>query len=138
MLILEKVVRGDRTEDVVFAVGRLTATPEGAKESKEGKKYLKGVSLAIDTYKNKEKKTVFYPLVFFDKEAETMAKFGEKGRLVAIYGRLKDEEYVSRDGEVKRYVFVVVERFQFCDSKKKDGSSFDHEPMPFGEEDLPF
>lgn len=124
MLIVERVVRERegvrKEEEVVFAVGRLTKTPEGVKESESGRKYLKGISIAVDTYQNKEKKTVFYPLVFFDRDADVMAQYGEKGRLVAIFGKKREEEFVANDGEVKRYIYVIVERFQFCGTGRTD------------------
>ncbi|BBW98894.1 single-stranded DNA-binding protein [Geobacillus subterraneus] len=143
MLIVERVVREregvKKEEEVVFAVGRLTKTPEGVKVSESGRKYVKGLSVAVDTYQNKEKKTVFYPLVLFDRDAEIMAQYGEKGRLVAIFGKKREEEFVAKDGEVKRYIYVLVERFQFCGSNRKSKEErADVFPFEMEDDQLPF
>ncbi|SDC67839.1 single-strand binding protein [Algoriphagus faecimaris] len=70
------------------------------------------VSIATnETYKNKngEKvtETTWHNLVLWDKEAEIVDKYTDKGSEVGIEGRLTNRDYTDKDG-VKRYITEVV------------------------------
>jgi single-strand DNA-binding protein len=68
---------------------------------------------------------------FFDCEAwgrtaEVMQQYLSKGRPVFIEGRLKQDTWEDKDGSKKSKVRIVVENFQFIDSKGGGGGD-EHE-----------
>lgn len=55
------------------------------------------------------------------KQAETMAKYLSKGKSVMIEGRLKLDQWEDKEGKKQSKLKVVVEGFQFVDSKGAGG-----------------
>lgn len=55
------------------------------------------------------------------KTAETMSKYLTKGRPVFIEGRLKLDQWQDKEGNKQSKLKVVVENFQFVDSKSDGG-----------------
>ena len=52
--------------------------------------------------------------------AENLAKYLSKGRPVFVEGRLKLDEWQDKDGARRSKIKVVVESFQFVDSKPEE------------------
>ncbi len=68
--------------------------------------------------------TTFVDCEAWGKTAETMSKYLHKGRPVFIEGRLKLDTWEDKnDGSKKSKLRVVVENFQFVDSKAGEGGS---------------
>jgi single-strand DNA-binding protein len=57
----------------------------------------------------------------FGRTAETLAKYLSKGRPVFIEGRLKLDQWEDKEGNKRSKLGVVVETFQFIDSKPGGG-----------------
>ena len=72
-----------------------------------------------DTFKKDT--TYFHNFTAFGKTAETMANFMHKGSKVLIEGQLTQSSY-EKDGQKRTSTDVIVDRFEFLDSKK-DGAS---------------
>lgn len=89
-------------------------------ELKEGKnKNTYGVfTLAIARKENKEV-TDFVDCIVFGKLAETMKEYTEKGNRIIVTGSIHFDKYVSKDGENKTSINVIVEDFFFVDYKTK-------------------
>lgn len=92
----------------VELIGRLTKNPE--------LRYIQGsgtatctVTIAIDRYnsKTKSKEADFIPVVIWNKQAENIATYMEKGCMIAVIGRIQTRSYEAKDG-TKRYVTEVV------------------------------
>ena len=66
--------------------------------------------------------TTFVDCEAWGRTAETMAQYLSKGRPVFIEGRLKLDQWQDRDGNNRSKLKVVVENFQFVDSKGSSGS----------------
>ena len=65
---------------------------------------------------------LFVDCTAFGKTAEIMAQYLSRGRAVFIDGRLKLDQWEDKNGGGKRSKHsVVVESFQFLDSKNNDG-----------------
>lgn len=65
----------------------------------------------------------FIPLVIWGQQAETFARYLQKGREVLIEGRMQVRNYDDKNGN-KRYVTeVVVETFDFCGSSGNNDNS---------------
>lgn len=71
----------------VILLGRLTKDVE-LKDTVSGKSYAR-VGLAVDRPFSKNKEVDFFNLVAWDKTAETMSKWFEKGRRLLVEGRLQ-------------------------------------------------
>ena len=120
-------------------IGRLTRDPE-LKFLQSGKAVCK-FTLAVDKPFG-DKEADFIPITVWGKTAEACGNNLNKGRLVAVSGRLQIRTY-EKDGQ-KRYITeVVAGEVKFLDFKKgesKQESKASDEP-DFGEinlDDLPF
>ena len=95
-------------------IGRITKDPEvrySADNLAIGR-----YTLAIDRIKEG---TDFINCIAFGKSAEFAEKYFSKGMKIAVEGRIQTGSY-EKDG-VKHYTTdVVVERQEFCESKKSD------------------
>lgn len=132
------------TYNRITAVGRLTADPE-LKELKEDSKVV-NFTIAVDR-PTKDETTDFFRCFAWNKLAEIVAEYGEKGRLVLVGGRLEQRTY-EKEGQKHTVAEIRVEDFQLLDSKKS--GSKDRSGMPASEsqyvkdikidpdEDLPF
>lgn len=67
-------------------------------------------SVAVDRpyLKDKEKQTDFFDCVAWGKTAEFIGKYIEKGRLVAVTGRVEINVVQAMDGTQKRFTNIVV------------------------------
>ena len=76
----------------------------------------------------------FVDIVAYGKQAETLGKYLRKGRPVFIEGRLKLDQWEAQDGTKRSKMRVVLEGFQFIDSRGAgevggaDGGMPDSEP----------
>ena len=53
----------------------------------------------------------WFRLVLFDKQAETIATYGAKGKPVFVEGRLQTRPYTDRSGVIRSAIEVVVSQF---------------------------
>ena len=101
-------------------------------------------TLAVDREVKKEGSPTadFINCTAWGKTAETMAKYLAKGSKIIVTGRIQTRNYENKEG-VKVYVTeIMVDRFEFCDSKKAEQGASQSEFTGFeqvqGEDDLPF
>ena len=106
----------------VVLIGRLTKNPELRFTPGTGKA-VSTFTIAVDRKFSKEKKeTDFIPIVVWGKQGESAANNLEKGRLVAISGRIQTRNYEGKDG-IRRYVTeIVADEVQFLDYKSSSGN----------------
>ena len=67
--------------------------------------------------------TTFVDCEAWGRTAETMAKYLSKGRPVFIEGRLKLDQWQDKDGSNRSKLRVVIESFQFIDSRGDQSST---------------
>jgi len=101
----------------VELLGRLTKDIE-LKEAKNGKKYAK-FTLAVPKAGDKDK-TNFIDCIVFDKMAETIEKYVDKGKRIIVSGELNIEIYEDKDNNKKTSVSILVNDFYFVDFKAKN------------------
>ena len=122
----------------VILMGRLTDDPKISE--KDGAVSCARYNLAVDRYGE----GADYPsCVAFGKSAEFVKTFLKKGTKIAIEGRIQTGSYTKQDGTKVYTTDIVVDRHEFCESKKGDDqpTTNDSEPLnvPDGiEESLPF
>jgi single-strand DNA-binding protein len=107
----------------IILIGNLGADIE-LKTTNSGK-YVASVNMAVKDDFNREK-TDWIPLVFWNKSAETAAQYLHKGSKIAVVGKLSARNYEDKEGKKRTAYEVVVERFEFLESKKADA------PASFG------
>lgn len=143
----------------VILIGRLIKDVELRYTQTSSSSYAR-FTIAVDKGMSKEKKQEleangqptadFINIVVWGKQAENCQKYLQKGRNVAIQGRLQSGSYTAQDGTKKYTTEVWAERVQFIDwgEKKEDHTQPDH-TQPFGHfdeleyteatnEDIPF
>ena len=100
----------------VILIGRLTADPE-LRYTQSGTA-VANFRLAVDrpfTNQSGERETDFIPIVVWDKQAETCANYLNKGRLVAVDGRMQVRSYDAQDGSRRWVTEVVAQDVRFLD-----------------------
>jgi single-strand DNA-binding protein len=127
--------------------GRLTKDPET--------KYLPSGKAATEfsiannyTYgsgENKKEEVSFFSCTAFGKQGEVIGQYLSKGSKVALICRLKQERWEDQEGKKREKVKLIVDKFNFLDSKKSEktepaqetaqGTVFDN---PFDDTEIPF
>ena len=126
--------------NTVILIGRLVRDPE-LKYTPNGVAVC-NFTLAVDRAFSKDKEADFIPIVVWGKIAEACGNNLNKGRLVAVSGRLQIRTY-EKDGQ-KRYITeVVASEVKFLDHPKKNEKPADKasDGPDLGEidlDDLPF
>ncbi len=140
----------------VFLMGNLTRDVE--LKYTPSNMAVANIGLAVGRrYRTKEgenrEETAFVDCEAWGRTAEVMNQYLSKGRPVFIEGRLKLDQWQDKDGNNRSKLRVVVENFQFVDSRPGGGdparagepahtassagsSGAQHEPVT--EEDIPF
>ena len=127
----------------VILIGRLTRDVD-LKSTNNGGQFAR-ISIASNrSIYNKssgesKEEVGFFDCVAFGKQAETMAKYLQKGRRVCIEGHLKWSSWES-DGKKQSKVEISVDQFQFLDAKSGEaGASPQSEPSGItSDDDIPF
>jgi len=132
--------------------GRLTADPE-LRYTESNKAYTR-FSLAVNrNFKNKdgEYDADFFNIVAWDKRAEVICSNVKKGHRFGVAGRLQTTRYEKQDGSIGYQTDVIIEDFDFLESKPREDAPAPDYPEPeedpftdFGDsveisdDDLPF
>lgn len=122
----------------VFLVGRLGADPEGRQTSTG--KTLCVLNVATDRA-DKDGATVepdWHRVVVWGRQAETCTRYLEKGRMVAISGRLNHRSWEDEKGQKKYMTEVVAFRVQFFSSGRQDAESGPSKVVSISDQSLPF
>ena len=106
----------------VVLVGRLTRDPE-VRYTQSGIAVC-SFSIAVDrNYKTQsgERETDFINCTAWRKAGELIGQYMSKGSQIGIQGNLRMNKYQDKDGNNRTTYEVVVENFQFLDSKGSGG-----------------
>ena len=99
-----------------FSMGRLTDDPK-VSETSTGKKIARFV-MALDRTKDGAD---FPSFIAWEKSAELIEKSVHKGDRLLIEGHIQTGSY-EKDGHKVYTTDIVVDRFEFIEPKKKDGT----------------
>lgn len=102
----------------VILIGRLTKDPELRYTGSN--RAVTQITVAVNrtfTNQNGERETDFINVVIWDKQAENVAKYLTKGRLVAVEGRIQTRNYDNNEGKKVYVTEVVALSVQFLESK---------------------
>lgn len=129
----------------IILIGRLVKDPE-LRYTPAGAAVV-SFRIAVDrsfTGQSGERQTDFIDIVAWRKLAETVANHLQKGRLVAVEGRLQIRSYQTQDGQKRQAAEVVADNVQFLDRPKSSGVSGGDQSDEIGheaelsEDDIPF
>ncbi|EGS5728773.1 single-stranded DNA-binding protein [Clostridium perfringens] len=135
----------------VVLIGRLTKDPELRFAAGSGTAVAR-FTLAVNRQFKKDE-VDFISCIAFGKTGETIAQYITKGRQLAISGNIRTGSYEAQDGTRRYTTDVVVEGFDFIDSKNNSnsnnnfGNSFgmldnifsnNDDMVPVDEGDIPF
>ena len=133
----------------IVLIGRLVADAEFRVTG--GGTPVASFTIAVDrNFKNQqgEVETDFIDIVVWRKQAEILSKWLNKGRMVAVDGRLQIRKYQNQEGQNRYKTEVIAERVQFLDRPKNQQSpdnDYNQAPPPqepgggMGtDDDLPF
>ena len=99
----------------ISIIGNIVAKPE-LKTSGETK-YTR-FSIAVNSYSKGEKKTEFFDVVAFGKNAENICKYLDKGYTIPIAGHLHQDVYTSKEGKKVSSICIYLDMFTFVSNKK--------------------
>lgn len=107
----------------VILMGRLTKDPE-LRYTSANNTAVCSFSLAVDRRFNKqgeERQADFIPVVAWNKLAEFVGKYFQKGRQIAVVGRIQTRTWDDNEGKKHYVTEVIAEEAYFADSKRADG-----------------
>ena len=109
----------------VILMGRLTRDPEirysqGASQTAIGR-----FSIAVDRRFKREGEpdADFFNCTAFGKQAEFIERYLRKGVKVVVCGRIQNDNYTNKDGQMVYSVRVMVDEIEFAESKNASGGS---------------
>ena len=129
--------------NVVAVMGRLAADPQ--MRLTQGGKCVCSFRLACDRGRrgaNGQPQTDWLDVVAWNKTADFICRYFQKGSLIAVTGRLQSRDYQDKHGNNRKTIEIVASQANFCGEKKQQPSNGaeqdDYAPIDDTEGDLPF
>ena len=128
----------------VVLMGRMARDPQiRTINTQSGDMSVANFTIAVDRT-GKDKGADFISCKAFGKTADAIATYFHKGQRIAVQGSIQTGSYTNKDG-VKVYTTdVIVNRWEFCESKQQEAEKKPDGPdgfmnVPDGiDEELPF
>lgn len=102
-------------------IGNLGMNPE-VKTLDSGKKMARFTIATNDTYKNqkgeKVTNTSWHNIVAWDKLADILGQYVEKGMEIALEGKLTTRSYIDKDGSKKYITEIIAQEMLMLGYKK--------------------
>ena len=110
----------------VLLIGNLTRDPD-VRMMTNGRPVC-NFGLALNrSYKdaegNRKDETTFVDVECFGPRAEAVGRFFTKGRAIFVEGRLKLDQWETKEGEKRSAIRVVLDNFEFVDSRQEATSA---------------
>lgn len=126
----------------VILIGNLGKDPEVRYMPSGGA--VSNTSLATsETWKDKngekQERTEWHNIVFFEKLAEIAANYLRKGSKIYVEGKLQTKKWQDKEGNDRYTTQVVVQTMQMLDGKKREsGEPMEEEENQDFDNDIPF
>ena len=98
----------------VVLIGNISTDLE-LKQTMNGKSVCQ-FNLAINSY---GEKTDFVPVQVWNKQAENLVKFQQKGSKIGVVGRISVDNY-EQEGQKKTFTKVIAHEVEFLGSKQQE------------------
>lgn len=108
-------------------IGNIVAKPE---LNVHGELKYTRFSIAVNSFVKGEKRGEYFEVVAFNKNAENICKYLDKGYTIPICGHLHQDVYTNRDGKKVSSVCIYLDTFDFV-SNKKDVDTKADDFIPF-------
>ncbi|MHC1684974.1 MAG: single-stranded DNA-binding protein [Clostridiaceae bacterium] len=121
----------------VVLIGRLVRDPE--------LKFTPGTGTAVTNFtmavdrkvfsKDAKKEADFIPVIVWGKQAESVANYVSKGKLIGVSGRIQTRSYDAKDGSKRFVTEIVAEEVQFLEwggGQKERTSTDSYNPSGMG------
>jgi len=95
--------------NTVILSGRLTSKPE--LRSTESGVSICNFSIAVKRAKSDE--VDFIDCSCYDKQAENLSKYQDKGSLVLVTGRIKENRWTDKDGQNRRKTIIEASSIEY-------------------------
>ena len=133
--------------NVVAIMGRLVADPQ-LRQTTTGKN-VASFRIACDRGRrdaNGQSQADWLDVVAWDRTAEFVCKYFQKGSLIAIDGRLQSRSYQDKNGNNRTAIEIVANNANFAGSKSTGGgsnsvpagNSYNEPTVQYDEIDFPF
>ncbi len=112
----------------VILMGRLTRDPEVRYSQGASQTVVGRFSVAVDRRfkRDGEPDADFFNCTCFGKQAEFVEKYLHKGTKVVLSGRVQNDNYTNKDGQMVYSVRIMVEEIEFAESKNASGGNGDN------------
>ena len=104
--------------NVVALQGRLARDPE-LRQTTAGRSVC-NFTIACDAGKER---TDWFDVVAWEKSAEFICKYFQKGSMILLEGRLQSRKYQDKNGNNRTAVEVEAESVNFCGGKQENGGA---------------
>lgn len=101
--------------NTINIIGNIVAKPE---LNVHGELKYTRFSIAVNSYAKGEKRTEFFDVVAFGKNAETICEYLPKGYTIPIAGHLHQDVYTTKDGKKVSSICIYLDAFTFVSNKK--------------------
>lgn len=110
--------------NLCMLVGRLTKDPE-IHYSENNEMPVARFTLAVDRGRRVEGEANadFFRCVAFDKKADFVEQYLYSGMRIAVQGKMRNENYTSKDGTKVYGVSLLADQIEFADGKRDDGQA---------------
>lgn len=108
----------------ITIMGRLTADPE-LKTTPNGK-HVTSFDIAVERDTkgpDGEKYTDFFTVVAWNQSAQSVNRYLGKGQSIIVKGSLQTRAWEDRNGQKRKAVEILMERFYFANSQKTDSTA---------------
>lgn len=118
----------------VIQIGRLTRDPEVrySQNTQNGSQIaIANFSIAVNRRIKREgdPEADFFNCAAFGKLAEFVSQYLTKGSKIAIVGRLQNDNYTNKDGQMVYSIKIIVEEIEFAESKNAAGGNGTNAPQ---------
>ncbi|MGN0402052.1 MAG: single-stranded DNA-binding protein [Acetatifactor sp.] len=109
----------------VILMGRLTRDPEVRYSQGSSQTTIARFSIAVDRRFKREGEpdADFFNCTCFNKQAEFVERYLHKGVKVLLSGRVQNDNYTNKDGQMVYSVRIMVDEIEFAESKNAAGGN---------------
>lgn len=109
----------------VILMGRLTRDPEIRYSQGASQTAIARFSIAVDRRFKREGEpdADFFNCTCFGKQAEFVERYLHKGTKVVLSGRVQNDNYTNKDGQMVYSVRIMVDEIEFAESKNASGGN---------------
>ena len=129
--------RKGKNMNKVILMGRLTRDPEVRYSQGANQTAIARFSIAVDRRFKREGEpdADFFNCTSFGKQAEFIERYLVKGTKVVLSGRIQNDNYTNKDGQMVYSVRIMVDEIEFAESKNAQSARNTAAPNDSGSRD---